>query len=976
MKRLILILFVLAAGSVFGQGAYESVQLQDGPYTYSVVKGDPTNTRLYTLPNGLQVILHENRTEPKIFSLFTTRAGSKNDPATHTGLAHYLEHLLFKGTQNIGTIDFEQEKVYLRQIEGLYEEYSQTSSDQERKGIYKRIDSVSTLASQLAIANEYDKIMSFLGSDYTNAFTSFENTSYMEFVPANNLEKLLAVQQERFAKPVFRLFHTELETVYEEYNMYQDMGNFRIFDQMFAGLFKKHPYGTQTTLGTAEHLKNPSLPAISRFYNQYYVPNNMAVILAGDLDFEQSIRLVDKYFGGWEPGEVPAFSFDREDPINQAEEYYITTPDEENVAVGFRMPAIKDEDALKAALVSYILSNGKSGLMDRNLVKEQKLLEADVFDYLLTDYGLLFFSGRPLEGQDLKEVRSLMLEQIDLLKSGDFDEDLIEGTINNFKVDRLRRQESPIGMAFIFNDLFTTQKSWASYLAELDEMSQITKSDILDFSNRWFGDNYVTVYKLTGKDSLAGKIDKPEITAITINRDDQSAYFKELSSNPSEPLQPVFLNFEEDIQFGSVHQDVPLWVVPNSLNNLFNLYFVFDMGNRHIPKLPLAVEYLKLIGSETRSNEQLNKELYNLAINFNIFTGDDLVYIWFTGLEENRQEAMGIIQDLIRNAKPNQEALAKIVEAQIKERSDKTINKNEIFFAALNNYVDYGAKNPYNTVLSNEELRQLKAEELTDLIRSLFDYKHKVYYYGVSDKDILEEELKQSHPLAVSLKDYPAKREFERLKADKNQVYFVDYDMAQVEISLQRWDEHNYDPSEATIVRAFNEYYGGNMSSVVFQEIREARGLAYSTYGFISTPAKREDPYKAGFYVGTQADKMSIAFDAMFDLINNFKESEQSWNISKGAIKTGIASERITKTAILFNYQSALKRGLNHDIRSDIYENIDRVVPQDVKKFHADKMKDKSWNIRMVGSKEKLNWDDLKKIGEIKELTIKEIFGF
>jgi len=197
-----------------------------------------------------------------------------------------------------------------------------------------------------------------------------------------------------------------------------------------------------------------------------------------------------------------------------------------------------------------------------------------------------------------------------------------------------------------------------------------------------------------------------------------------------------------------------------------------------------------------------------------------------------------------------------------------------------------------------------------------------------------------------------------------------------VEIGLQRWDEEFFNPSDATIIRAFNEYYGGNMSSVVFQEIREARGLAYSTYGFFSTPAKKEDPYKAGFYVGTQSDKMAIAFDAMQDLINNFKESEQSWNVSKGAIKNGIESERITKTSILFNYQAALRRGLEHDIRREVYENIDGVGLQDIKNFHAQKMKDKSWNIRMVGSKEKINWNDLTKKGEVKELGIKEIFGY
>ncbi len=946
-----------------------------GKYTYEVVKGDPTQTRFYTLENGLKVILSINREEPSVMALLTTRAGGKNDPADNTGLAHYLEHMLFKGTTSLGTTNYEAEKVHLDEIERLYEVYNISMDESERKNLYKSIDSVSALASKYAIANEYDKAMSSVGSGWTNAFTSFEMTAYMEKFPSNNLEKYLMIQNERFLNPVFRLFHTELETVYEEKNISLDNGSSKVFEGMFSGLFQKHPYGTQTILGNVEHLKNPSLKAIRKFYETYYVPNNMALTLVGDLDMDKTIEMVDGLMGKWQPGALPEFTFETEEPIAQPIEKSVISPDEESVAIGYRMPHTHDKEALLAEITRTILYNGKTGLIDKNLVIDKKVLSAFGFDYLLTDYGLMYFGARPLEGQSLSEVKDLIIDQINTLKAGNFDDDMIQAIINNYRVSKIREMENGIQMAFTLNDLFSTNTSWETYLRQGSEMGKVTKQDIIDFANKWFGENYVVVNKLTGEDPDIKKVAKPEITPIEINRESTSDFLKMVNAIETTPPSPVFLDFDTDISFGAIHKDVPVWAVKNESNDLFTLYYVLDMGSRHDKMLPLAIEYLKMIGSETMSNEQINKDLYKMAISFNIFSSTDQVYISVSGLQEYMEDAMVIIEDLMRNPKPDQKALDKMVAAKIKERNDATLNKQTIFWSALNNYTDYGTENPYKDILSNAELRNLKAETLTEIIQKLPDFKHKVYYYGPKETKAVEVIVKKYHPLKESLMDYPEERIFDYLETNGNTIYFVDYDMVQVEIGMQRWDDP-FDPSRMPLVRAFDEYYGGSMASVVFQEIREARALAYSTYGFYSRPSKKENHFKAGFYVGTQSDKLGEAFDAMNDLLNNFKSSESNWDICKRSIKQEIETGRITKTNKLFNYQAALKLGYDHDMRKDIYESIDTITLVDVEDFHAKYMKNKDWNIRIIGSKARLDMDLMAKYGKVIELELNEVFGY
>jgi predicted Zn-dependent peptidase len=259
---------------------------------YESVADDPLNTRIYTLDNGLKVYLSSYDDAPRVQTNIAVRAGSKNDPAHATGLAHYLEHMLFKGTDKYGSLDYSKEKPLLDKIESLYEQYRTVdmSDIKGRDKIWRQIDSVSGEAAKLCIANEYDKMLSGIGAKGTNAYTSNERTVYVNDIPSNQIEKWLKIESERFRMPVFRLFHTELEAVYEEKNRSLDTDGSKMFEGLMSGLFENHQYGTQTTIGTIDHLKNPSLTEIRKYFNKYYVPNNMAICMSGDFEYDDVIK--------------------------------------------------------------------------------------------------------------------------------------------------------------------------------------------------------------------------------------------------------------------------------------------------------------------------------------------------------------------------------------------------------------------------------------------------------------------------------------------------------------------------------------------------------------------------------------------------------------------------------------------------------------------------------------------------------------
>lgn len=948
-------------------------EAKSGNYSYKYVTDDPTNARFYTLKNGLTVILSPTKKDPRIQAYVAVKAGGKTDPATNTGLAHYLEHMLFKGTDKYGSLDWSKEKPELDKIDGLYEQYNKTKDESQRKAIYKKIDSISGVASKFAIANEYDKLMSAMGAQGTNAFTSFEQTVYTDDVPASSIDKYLAVQGERFRNPVLRIFHTELEAVYEEKNRTLDNDGRQVYEVLFSNLFQKHNYGQQTTIGTVEHLKNPSLVEIRKYFHNYYVPNNMAVILSGDFNPDEVIAKIDNAFSYMKFKEVPKYTFQPETAIAAPVVKEVVGPDAENLTIGFRLPGNKDKDVLLADLVGQILTNGKAGLLDLNLVKKQKLLRAGAFVYPLIDYGMLILSASPTNGQSLDEVRTLVMSEIDNLKKGNFDNDLLPSIVNNIKKQKIQDTETYSDRASSLMDAFTSELDWKTQVAYVNDLSKIKKEDVVAFANKYLGDNYVAVYKKKGEKTNTQKIEKPSITPVETNADKQSAFVKMVNDMPSNAAKPVFLDYNKDIQKSKIGKAEVLYV-QNKDNDLYRLRYRYKNGSLNDLKMPLAAQYIQFLGTDKVSAEQISKEFYKIASSFNISTSEDYTTVTIEGLQENFDKAVKLYEDLVVNAKADDTALTALKARLTKARNDAKLNKGAIL-QGLTSYAMYGEKNKFNNVLTDAELKAVTAQELTDKVKNLNNYEQTVIYYGPASISEFTSKLTNLHKVPANFATSATAKTFTPTVQQKNQVLFTNYEMVQAET---RWIRNTdvYNSKNNTLVNVFNNYFGGGMGSLVFQTIRESKALAYSTYGYYVSPTRKNDKYYAMAYVGSQADKFNEAVGAMNELLIKMPELPVNLSLAKGGVKKDIETERITQDGIIFNYLAAKELGLNDDIRKQIYSSVDNVTMADVKNFHQSHLSGKPYTYALVASEKNVSMEDLKKIGEVKTISLEELFGY
>jgi predicted Zn-dependent peptidase len=952
-----------------------SVQAGQKPYKYDSVPGDPLKARIYTLNNGLKVYLTVYKDAPRIQTAIAVRTGSKNDPSDNTGMSHYLEHIMFKGTDEFGTRDFVKEKALLDQIEYKFEVYKKTLDTLQRKKIYHEIDSLSGVAATYAIANEYDKLLSVIGAKGTNAFTSFEETVYINDIPSNKTNQWLEIERERFQDPVFRLFHTELETVYEEKNMSLDNDDDKIFDELFSGLFQKNTYGTQTTLGTVEHLKNPSLVSLRNYFASKYVPNNMAIVLSGDFNPDEMIKLVDATFGQLASKPVTPYVPAKEDPITKPIVKEVLGPDAESVTIGYRLGGVDTKDADLVTMCNMVLSNSKAGLLDLNLNQAQKVLEASAFSYVLKDYSVNVFSGKAKEGQSLEEVKDLIMSQIGLVRKGEFPDWLIPAIINDFKLAEIKKYENNFGRTMELVDEFVKELPHADIVNNVNRLSKITKKDVIDFANKNYGDNYVIVYKRNGQAKETAKIQKPQITPVTMNRDEESAFLKKIMSEPGTLIEPVFLDYAKDIKKFNIKSNLPVLYKENTENETFSLYYFFEMGTNSNRELGIALDYLKYLGTSKYSPNQIQEEFYKLGCSFSVNSSDVDVWVSLSGLSENMAKSVSLFEHLLSTALPNDQALKNLVADLKKRRDDDKLSKQTILWSAMYNYGVYGEKSPYTHILSSSELDALKAGDLVALIKGLNGYNHKVLYYGPDKTDKLTLLMDQEHQVPAVLKPVPTAVMFEQKPTDANKVYTVDYDMKQAEIiMLSKSDK--YDKTVVPVVRLFNEYFGGSMNSIVFQEIRESKGLAYSAYAGYRPPQQPYQNYYLFSYIGTQIDKLPEAMKAMVGLFNNMPESEKALNSSREAIINKIRTERITKSQVLFNYINAMKFGLTYDIRKDVFEKVPMMTFADLKVFQQKCIKDKNFTIMVLGKKSELDMKTLSSYGPVNSLELKDVFGY
>ena len=970
MKKLFTSIFIMAVMLVGSSAMAQK-------YAYRTFENDPFGVREYTLDNGLKVYLSVYKDSPRIQTYIAVRAGSKNDPSETTGLAHYLEHMLFKGSHQLGTTDWEREKVELQKIEDLYEVYRKTTNDAARAAIYHQIDSISYVASTIAIANEYDKSMTAIGSEGTNAFTSNDYTMYVENIPANQVEAWAKVQGDRFPNLVLRLFHTELEAVYEEKNIGMAQDSRRVNETMMAALFPHHPYGQQTTIGTIEHLKNPSMKNIREYHAAYYVPNNMCVAMAGDFNPDEVIKIIDKYMGSWKPGTVPTFTKVKEEPITTPIIRLVNGQDPANLTIAFRIEEGNgSRDALLADAMEMVLNNGSCGLIDLNLNQKQLCLGAYAGTYTLNDYAAFMLGGRPTQGQTLGQLRDLLLEQLELVKEGKFDESLLEASINQMKLRIMKQAESNNSRASQMAYAFVQHQDWGDVCDEINKLSKITKQDIVDFANRICKDNnYVIIYKHQDTPDPVTKVQKPAITPIYVSRDNESPFLAQVKADAAKakPIQPQFINFKKDLQKGKTANGSEVLYVKNVENGTFTLQYRFEFGSTADKNIDMASSLVEYLNTDKHTAEQLQEEFYKIACSWSFGVEGRTTYIHISGLAENMEKAMALVEEIMAGVQPNDEALQMLVERLIKSRTDNKTNQRAAF-RALNTYGIYGEQYIKETNKSDAELRALTAKQLCDIIHGLFSYKHRVLYYGPLTLKEATAVVNKIHTVNPT-KDVPTNKVYQPQSTNENQVLFVNYDAKNTYVTEYFRGDH-FNTALVPNVNLFNEYFGGSMNAIVFQEMREKRSLAYSASSRYAYGTDKDGYFYNSANVITQNDKLMDALAAYEELFDDMPQAEANFKLAKDALLAGSRTARTTKFGIISSYLTCELMGWKEPLRKQNFQAYQKLTMQDLVNFQKQHIKGQKKSYLILGKESEMDFDALAKYGKVKKLTLDEIFGY
>lgn len=941
-------------------------------YSFEYVKNDPYGLRIYTLKNGLKVYLSKNTEKPRIKTRIIIRTGSSNDREDATGMAHYLEHMMFKGTSAIGALDYNSEKEQLEELTDLFEELQ--SSDSDNKELLKKIDSLSVDLSSKAVPGELDRIYTHIGARYTNAHTGFEETVYKNDIPGAELERWLKIEKERFTNPVFRFFPTELEVVYEEFNQEQDDDFQKVSNLLMSSLFPNHPYGSRTILGSGEHLKKPSIKKLMEFYEAWYIPSNMAIAISGDLEFGKTIAMIDRIWGGIPAGELPETEKIEEEEIEGPVRKSIYGPDASFSTIGYRFKGAGSEDELYLILIDMILNNSQAGLFDLNLTQKQKLLEAGTSYSSCRDYSWFLMYGLPRNNQTLDQVAVLLLEQIENLKQGDFDDWMIDAVANYFEISRVQDLESNM-VVDSFADNFISGLGWDTYLNRIEQIRSISKEHLVDFVRNRFRDNFILIQKRKGKGKTSVHMDKPELSPLDLRYGKESVFFKELKNQRTERQKPEFVDFEKAIVKKKTIQGLVINAIENHTNDLFEFQYIFDIGRNHSKKLALAAAYLNYIGTTLYSPSTLQQECFRLGLEMGINTDSNRTYIYLFGRDRYFEKGVDLLEHLLTKAKADKKSYKKFIKGILKKRKDAKLSKRTILNGAMYAWGRYGADSPFTDILTTKELYGTSPDELTTLIGELYRYKHSVFYYGPRNYRNIETIVEQRHRLINLPEPNPKEKIYLELESDRNRVFFVNYDMAQAEVLLIS-KHRKFQEELIAMAYVFNEFYGSGMNSIVFQEIREARGLAYSAYSAFTTPGRMDKSHYIHAFIGTQVHKLEDALNAMFSLMNDIPDAEISFEAARESILKNLETERIMNNELFWTYLENNDIGIHHDYREDLYNRIKKMTFEEVRDFFASNIKGKKFTVLVLGNRKEIDFNSLENYGEVTELKLKDIFNY
>lgn len=929
----------------------------------------------HQLSNGLKILIAPMPFAQKVSGGIVVKAGSKFDPKEATGIAHYLEHMLFKGTSELGTIDFASEKIYLDKINELYIQLSQTKTPEEKQNIQLEISKQSAIASKFAIPNEMDQMLAAIGGNNINAFTSHDQVFYFNDFPAHQLEKWMSIYAHRFQNPVFRLFQSELETVYEEKNISMDNTNDVVFETFFAHFFKQHPYGQIPILGTVEHLKNPRLDKMYDFYNQYYVANNMALVLAGNIDPNEVIVLAEKYFSKLKTGQPSKNLSITEKDFNGAEVIEVKLTPVKMGVLGFRTIPQTHKDKAAIDVLTELLENSSGSGRLNKLENDGDLISCSVYDFSQVDLGgtAIFYLPK-LMGQSFAKAEKLILNSIEKIKNGEFSEDEIEAIKLNMEVELKLDFENSFDCSLSLANSFISDKSWRENEAHFTAFRNVTKADVIRVCKQYFDKNYLAFRSSKGSPKKE-MLQKPNFLPLEKSKEAKiSSFQKNWNTITTGKPKLKGLNFESDIVQNN-KGGMQISYFRNTVNDIFSLEFVFGNGKFYDSNLDILTAYLNNAGTKSKKVNEFKNELYKIACCINFVCEAEKITAHIQGPDKSLEPAILLLKSLMYETEWNAKNIAKIA---ADKKADLEFNLTDPFFLAnvLKEYSFYGAQSTYLKSLNYKQIKKLSVNSLKTSLDSLLQYEVKVNYTGSKD-------LAELTNILVN-KFYDDK---EKLKAKENPEIFkkapLENEILWLNNTKMLQSQMHFQTALKPLknddifpIELFNQYYDGSMAGIISQEIREFRALAYSTSGYVRLPKKLALPSYFSGYVGCQADKTVEAISVMTKLIKEMPSKPEQIEDIKNSLINSLGNEN-SNFRNNINWVTQMKKyGFRNDPIHEKLSYLNSISFKNIQKFHAENFQNPAIRITLVGNKKAIKSEDLEKFGKIKEVNLKEIINF
>ncbi|KIG19327.1 ZINC protease [Enhygromyxa salina] len=937
------------------------------PLVETPIAGDEMGVTVHRLSNGMTVYISTDRQKPRFSAWIAVRTGSRNDPANSTGLAHYLEHMLFKGTDDYGTLDLEAEQVHLEAIAQLYAEL-RGADEARRAQIFSEIDQHTQAAAAYAIPNELDRMYAALGIEGVNAFTSNEVTAYIGDVPSNRLEAWAKIEGERFSDPVFRLFYPELEAVYEEKNLSIDRPESRIWDTMLLALFPEHPYGTQPTIGVVEHLKNPAYGDMVQYFQDWYAPNNMAVILAGDIDAATALPVLEASLG-----QIPARTIGTKapaklPPLQGRVEHEVIAEGEQSVTMAWRTVNVTHADEPAIVVADWLMDNSSSGLLNVELELTQKVQDAGSWASHLNDAGYFGVRATLRQDQTHAEVEQLLYGVVAKLAAGEFTQDEIDAIKLHEDLRDKRTLESNHGRVSRMMESYIERRPWAEMIARDQRLRAVTREDVIRVANQYLTSSYVVVNRKSGTQDLPN-IQKPSITPIDIDATRESPFAADIKAMPASQLEPEWLVEGEHYEH-LVLPAGPMIAARNTRNDLFSLKYRFDRGHRKAQMLCVALELLERSGSGTTSAEALQKQLFALGTSVSFACGAEYSNIDIEGFDKNLEQSVQLVEAWIRDPKFDDDTLAGLRRNLISEREDE-LDDSDNLAQMLSAYASYGDRSAYLRQPSNAAINKVTAKQLRKQLTSFPDYTHSTLYYGPRTP------AEAAKVVGLGRKHKPAgPREQRRFRdgAQGTTIYFLHKDVAKSAVSLaipQGLLPHDQIP----VSEYFANYIGGGMSSLIFQEIREARGLAYYAYAYVARGVTPEDECALVGGMGTQADKTVDALTLYLQLLRERPIDANRLGQTRESLDAEYRASRIDPRWIVLWVDSWDREGEKQDPRPWEWEQIQTLGVEQVQTY-ASGYADRPTIISIVGDRSRVDLQALAKLGTVIEVEPKQLTSY